>query len=333
MTVSLGIIGTGGFGSYFGRQLKAVDDADIVSIADVSDENRTRAGEELGVPDANRYVDYELMLADAPLDGVVISTPHTLHYEMITAAMDEGLHVMCEKPLTTDLEQARDLVERADASDTLLMVGYQRHLSPAFLLAKERLEAIEPTFITAEITQNWLTDTAETWRQDPALSGGGQLYDTGSHLVDAVLWTTGLTPQSVSASMVFVDEAERVDVQAVLNVEFENGGVASLSVSGDAPRVSEHIRVWGEGGGVRVDGTDWDDREVSFVDPDGTEVYPSEEGIEDRNRAEAFVDAIVHDEEPPATPRDALAVTALTEAAYESAKTGETVEIDLGGLV
>ncbi|WP_435365726.1 Gfo/Idh/MocA family protein [Haloarchaeobius sp. DYHT-AS-18] len=327
--ISTGIIGTGGFGTFFGEQLAEVEDASIAAIADVSEENRNRAGDQFGVPPESRYGDYEDMLAEADIDAVVISTPHTLHYEMITAAMDAGLHVMCEKPLTTDLGHAKDLVRRADESDTILMVGYQRHLSPAFMLARDELAGSEPKFITAEITQNWLAATGGTWRHDPDLSGGGQLYDTGSHLVDAVLWTTGLVPESVSAEMVYEDEAERVDIQAVLNVTFENGCVASLSVSGDSPRVSEHIRLWSDDGGVRIDGTDWDERAVSIVETDGTEVYPSTEGVENRNRAEAFIDAIVHGETPPATARDALAVTAVTEAAYESARTGERVSVDL----
>jgi predicted dehydrogenase len=210
------------------------------------------------------------------------------------------------------------------------MVGYQRHLGPAFIEARERIDGFDgpPKFITAEITQNWIEAQRGKWRTDPDLSGGGQLYDTGSHLIDAVLWTTGLTPEAVSAEMVFDDEAERVDTQAMVNVEFEEGTVASISVSGDSPQVREHIHVSGDEDTVYVTGEEWDDREVSIIDEDGGEYYPPAEG-ERTTKAEAFLEAIDTGSEPPATARDALAVTAVTEAAYESARTGERVEVDL----
>lgn len=329
-TLDIGIVGTGGLGTGLGHQFNDADGGTCAAIADISDENRERAGEELDVPEDARYEDYEAMLASEDLDGVAIATPHTLHYEQVVTCLEAGLDVLCEKPLCTDLDDARDLVRRSEEGDQILMVGYQRHLSPAYIEASQQLDANDghPKFITAEITQNWIEAQRGAWRTDPDLSGGGQLYDTGSHLVDAVLWTTDLTPTSVSAEMVFDDEEERVDKQAVLNVNFESETAASISVSGDAPRVREHIHMWGDGGAVYVYGHEWDDREITVIDPDGEEYEPAFDHPH-VSKGQAFVDCVNERSEPPATARDAFYVTAVTEAAYESAHTGERVEISL----
>lgn len=328
--VQIGIIGTGGLGTGHGRDVRESGSGAVAAVADVDEENRTEAAAELGVGPEARYADYAEMLAAGGLDAVVVTTPHTLHHEQVSAALDAGVDVLCEKPLTTDLDDARDLAERA-RGDQLLMVGYQRHIGAPYVMARDHLQSADatPKFITAEITQSWLTNQLGEWRMNPELSGGGQLYDTGSHLVDAVLWTTGLTPTAVSAEMVFYDDEQRVDVQAALSVEFETDTVANISVSGDAPQMREHIHVWSDAGAVYLDSTDWDPHRVTYVEPDSTEVSPPLETPPYENKIEAFLDCVRERTEPPATAEDALRVTAVTEAAYESARTGKRVEVDL----
>lgn len=334
-TTEIGVTGTGGLGTMLARGIHSTDGAAVAAVTDVDEGNRTRAAEEFDVPEGRRYADHETMLDDAGVDGVVIATPHTLHYEQTVAALDRGFDTLCEKPLCTDLEDAKDLVRRSRSGEATLMVGYQRHLGGAFQRARDELadRVGDPQFLTAEITQDWIERQRGAWRSDPDLSGGGQLYDTGSHLVDVVLWTTGLTPTSVDAQMLFDDEAERVDKQAALNVEFDNGAVASISVSGDAPCVREHFHAWGPEGGFYIDGEGWTERELRYVDADGTESRPSLEGYGEATKPERFVEMVRDDVKPPATAADALKVTAVTEAAYESARTGERVDIEVSDLV
>lgn len=327
----VGVTGVGGLGTELGRQFEADDRGSVVAVADVDADNRAAAADELGVPAGGRYADHEAMLDDASLDAVCVATPHAFHYDQVVAALERDLHVLCEKPLCIDVGNARDLVRRDERTDAVLMVGYQRHVSPVFAAARDRVADApgDPTYVTAEVTQDWIDHQRDAWRGDPDLSGGGQLYDTGSHLVDAVLWVTGLTPTAVDARMVFDDDAERVDRQAALNVSFAEDAVASVAVSGDAPRTREHLHVWGDDGAVYVDGEDWNRRELRFVDPDGTVTRPGTDDWDWRSKASVFVDCVLDGEDPPATARQALAVTVVTEAAYESARSGESVPVDL----
>jgi predicted dehydrogenase len=326
----VGIVGTGSLGRIIGEQFRPLDGAAVVALADIDETSRAEAGEQLRIDVGARFSDYEEMLADADLDAVVITTPHALHDEQITAALDAGLHVLCEKPMVLEADRAREIADRVAVSDRVLMVGYQRHQDAAFRRARERYRTggLEVRFVTAEITQGWFDVFGDSWRTDPELSGGGFLCDTGRHVVDAVLWTTGLDPVGVTAEMTF--DRPGVDRTSHLRIEFASGATAAVSLFGDAPAVRESHHLWDTGGAAYVRGRGWGERDLTLIDGDGTECDPLLDRGAERNKAEAFLAAIREDVPPPATPDDAVRTTAVVEAAYESADRGERVSVDLG---
>ena len=330
-TLRIGLVGAGFIGTTVGGEFHRHPDATVAAVTDVNEEALTEAAELFSVPESERYEGHERMFAEAGLDAALVGTPHTLHYEQVVDALDAGLDVLCDKPLTTDLAEARDLHERVRGSERTLMVGYQRHLNPSFVAARERWAEgdREPQWITAEVTQNWVERFRDTWRTDPDLNGGGYLYDTGSHLLDAVLWTTGLEPTAVAAEMSFLDDEERVDERASLNVRFANGATATVSTYGDAPAVREHIHVWDGDGAVYLDGREWEPREYAEIDAESGTHTPYIDPESRPTKAEAFVEAVREGTEPPAMTWDGVRVTAVTEAAYEAARTGEWVDVDL----
>lgn len=328
---NFGIIGTGFLGCALGRAFQRHDRASVAAITDISEENLEDAASEFSIDKESQYQDYEAMLNSERLDAIAITTPHALHAEQIHAGLDRDLHVLCEKPLCTDLDDAKELVKRVEESDRTVMLGFQRHLDTAFRKTREYWHEgnHEPTFITAEVTQDWINSVSDSWKADPDLSGGGQLYDTGSHLVDSVLWTTGLTPESVTAEMIFEDDEQRLDIQAMLTVRFENDAVATIAVSGDTPRVNEEIHIWGDSGSTRIEGTEWNPRRFKVINADGDITEPNVNWGTEEDKAEAFIDAIETGTEPPATVHDGFETVALTEAAYQAAQTGERVDVDL----
>ena len=327
----IAVVGGGYIGTTVGGEFVEHDDARVVALVDIDETVLEETGETLEVDADSRYEDYETMLDAESIDAVLIGTPHTLHYEQILAAFDRDLHVLCDKPLTTDLDEARDLVERDAERDEVLMVGYQRHLYQAFIEAREVWieEDREPRWITAEVSQDWVDRFEGAWRQNPALSGGGYLYDTGSHLLDCVLWSTRLTPEAVSANMHFIDEEERVDGRANVTIRFTNGATASFSLSGETPCMREHVRMWDEEGAVALNSKDWEPSEYVEIDEKSGEHRPRLLRSDQQTKADAFLEAIRTGEEPVATALDGLRVTAVTEAAYESARgDGSFVAVD-----
>lgn len=330
MGTRLAGIGIGGLGAIELECCADVDDVEIVAGADVS----STAREEFeSTYDAPTYEDYGELLAEHAdeLDGVVIVTPHTLHHEQAMACLEAGLDVFVEKPMVTDLVDAVELVETARERDLALQVGYQRHFDPVYRELREVIGSGrigEVHMVACYLGQDWIDVQTGTWRTDPAFSGGGELYDSGSHLLDALLWTTRTTPRSVAATMDYRDGD--VDVNAALAATLDRDGrrvTASIGVCGDGLDIdpSEGLFVWGTEG--RVDYHDGAFRIAA--DGEETRRDPPEEDFlaTTRRKMEHFV-AVVRGEAELAVPGEfGLEVTALTEAAYRAYETGATVEV------
>lgn len=329
--LSVGLVGIGSLGIRLGRQFVELADSELVALADVDAEGLREAGEELGVPESAQYTDYEEMLDTESLDAVGIATPNGLHYEQATAALDRDLHVLCEKPLATTVTDALELTQRAEANDQTVMVGYQRHLNPAYSLARERwaLGDRDPRFVTGEITHDWRSyyEMMDDWRMDPELSGGGHLINVGTHVIDAILWTTEMTPTHVNAYVDFHDDEQIFDKQSSIIVEFANGAVANVSDTGIVARTREHVHIWDDEGAVYLEGREWDERTARTIDADGTEHDPYFDYSRRLSKGRAFLDAVDTGVEPPATVRDGLRAMMVTAAAYESGRRNERIDL------
>jgi predicted dehydrogenase len=323
-------IGLGDLGRLECRIAATLDGVRVVGGADPVPAARSAFTDEL---DAPAYVDHQSLLDETDPDLAFVSTPHALHYEHAVACLERGVHVHLEKPMVTDVADARDLIRRARARDAVLAVGYQRHFDPRFREIRRLIDDGRigtPHMATCHLEQMWVDWNRDRWRGDPALSGGGQLYDSGSHLLDSLLWTTRSAPVDVTAT---VDaRGADVDVNSALAVTLDRGGdrlTASVGVSGagqSAPAPGERIEVWGTDGGVSFDG------ETIRLTESGTtyEASPPEPDFDDLTERKLgnFVAAVRGEADLQIPPSDGLKVTALTEAALESATTGRRVGVD-----
>jgi predicted dehydrogenase len=324
-TIRTAIIGTGGMAQGHIERLLKMPDVALIAFVDTNpqalERTQTRHGE--AAADIKTYSDYKEMLADEKPDAVVIVTPHTLHYQMAVDSLDAGCHVLLEKPMVNKVAEAHALLEKIKEKGKVVGLGYQRHSMPHFRYIKEKIasgEFGEVQFINALQQQGWAKATKGSWRQDPALSGGGQINDSGSHLLDIVLWTTGLAPKEVAAFM--DNRGTPVDINSALSIKFTNGAQGNITVVGDAAGWYEDITIWCDNGSfyVRNDGTfrvQGTDGKTAVMDasqmPEGSDV--------DTN----FVQAIQGKEEIAAAPINGLRTIELTEAAWESAKAGGKV--------
>jgi len=205
------------------------------------------------------------------------------------------------------------------------MISYQRHLEPVFLWMKQQIESgsLGPIhYIAAVSCQEWLQLTAGTWRQDPGLSGGGQINDTGSHFIDMLTWLGGPV-ETVEALM--DNRGTRVDINSALIFRFRNGILGALTVIGDAHSWWEDWTISGEAGTVYLR----NGRVFKAVLRQGVREVPREElpgapGDVDR----AFIDA-VRGRAPVLVPASiGLGVIELTEAAWRSAAEQRPVRVD-----
>jgi predicted dehydrogenase len=333
MTVKLAAIGLGQLCMYELDTYDAMRGVEIVAGADIAPGGREQFEERFGGP---AYEDYRTMLREhaSALDAVTIVTPHTLHYEQAKACLENDLHVFLEKPLVTDAQDALELVSTARRRDKVLVVGYQRHYHPVYSKIKDIIDSGrigDVHTVSCYMGQNWIRKFPVAWRTDPALSGGGQLYDSGSHLIDTLLWTTGTTPISVSAVMDYGDHS--VDVNSSLALRLERDGrpvTASVTITADGvqdPNTYEGLTIWGTEGRLTYG------QGVLTVTRRGgaqEEIEVSGEADFETLLARKLGDFIeaVRGEHPPTVPGSfGQIVVALTEAAYESHETESTVDV------
>ncbi|NIA12685.1 MAG: Gfo/Idh/MocA family oxidoreductase [Nitrospiraceae bacterium] len=322
----IGFIGAGGISLGHYERLHKTRKAKVVAL--IEPDSKTLARFHARFEDSKAlpvYKDYRDMLRNEALDGVLVLTPHTLHYEQICTSLDKGLHVLTEKPMVCTIRRAKALIKRAKKAKRVLMLSYQRHFDPQFRymrdqIAKGALGKIQ--YVQAIQSQEWLRATKGTWRQKLALSGGGQLNDSGSHLVDIVMWVTGLKVSEVFAK---ADNFKtEVDINSTLAMKFENGALGSMSIIGNAPGWYEDHTIVGTKGAfyLRQAGTE------TLVQQDalGKQVkikLPKYTKDPDAN----FVDSILGKDVPQTPPECGLRTIEVTEAAWKSAATGKPVRV------
>ncbi|MFB6227359.1 MAG: Gfo/Idh/MocA family protein [Halobacteriales archaeon] len=325
------LIGFGGYGARLAREIVDDPNGRLSAVVDIDSGTLDRASKELDLDRSNLYTDERTMYEETALDAVVIATPPAFHDDQIHEAFDRGLNVLCEKPVVVRRPAAERLRDRVAESDLTFMAGYQRHLNPGFIRARERYQGDHvPSHVVGELTQNWTAyfKQGTNWRTDPDIGGRGHLFSVGTHVVESVLWLTGLRPVAVSAEMEFHDDANLIDKKSSMTVRFANGAVGTFADSAVAPVTREHIHVWDDDGAVYLDGEGWGRRALTVIDATGGERQPDLPYDESPTKFGVFAESALADTEPPATADDVLAVTALLDAAYESAPTGERVEID-----
>lgn len=322
----IGFIGAGGIAVGHARRLHATGVAEVVALADPSAESIHRIRAECPeLAEVPAFSDHRQMLEAVSLDAVEIHSPHCFHTQQILDALEAGKHVLCEKPMTPTAAEARQVIAKRDEVGKVLMVSYQRHYEATYRFIREKVlggELGRLQMVSIILSQDWLRGTRGTWRQDPAISCGGQLNDSGSHFVDIMLWCTGLHPSKVYAQINNYDA--QVDIDSAIAVRFREGAIGTLAIMGGAPTPFwEFFGVWGSAGALlydRTGGLQWQNVDTNPVIPP----LPPCESNPDLN----FVRAILGLEQVEAPAECGLRVAEFTEAAWRSAATGQPVSLE-----
>jgi len=322
--IRIGLIGCGGIAQFHLGHLLNLPQAKVVALADPDAKSVERLREAFHQVDkCETFTDYVQMLDSVDLDAVEILTPHALHFEQIMESLQRGLHVLVEKPMVCTVEHAEKIVAKSEESSKVMLVSYQRHYQPQFRYIKNIIgsgELGKVHFISALQCQDWLEGTKGTWRQDPALSGGGQLNDSGSHLLDIILWTTSARAVEVFA---YVDNlSSKVDIDSALAVELSNGAKASISVVGHAPTFWEDITFFGEKGAIFLR-----NGRLQYLSAGSQGFLEPTKLPAGSNPDRNFVRAILGLEAVESPPTCGLRVAELTEAAWKSAETGNRIVV------
>jgi predicted dehydrogenase len=270
--IRLGMVG-GGQGAFIGavHRIAARLDDHYVLVAGAlsSDPLRARAsGEELGLDPMRNYGSYSEMFAAerGRADGievVAIVTPNHLHYPVARAALEAGLHVICDKPLTTGTVEADELVRLAADARRIFAVtynytGYPMVRQARAMIARGDIGALR--VVQVEYAQAWLAGPLEStgqrqalWRTDPTRSGpGGAIGDIGSHAFNLACFVTGHVPEHILGDLATFVPGRRVDDNAHVLLRFADGarGMLWASQIAHGHENALRLRIYGARGGL-----------------------------------------------------------------------------------
>jgi len=318
--LKVAMIGCGGNGRGHLRALTAHPEVRVAALVDPAEGMIERARAEIpALANVPAFADHREMLKAVALDAAALSTPHTQHTGQILDCLDAGLHVLSEKPLTCSVAETKKVIAKARRKRRVVVVAFQRrfHAMRRFVRDFVRDKSFgRPLFVQSFLSQGWLLGTRGTWRQKLALSGGGQLNDSGAHIIDMIFWTMPARPAEVSAMI--DNRGAEVDIDSAISFRFADGTLGNLSVLGSGPRgvFWEDTTIAGSGeravflrNGVLTTVTDGVVAEYKNFGRDGG--------------ADAhFIDVIKRRAKNASPPEDFLPAIAFTEACWKSAKLG-----------
>ncbi|WP_435349522.1 Gfo/Idh/MocA family protein [Haloarchaeobius sp. HRN-SO-5] len=300
---------------------------EVVAIASRDDDRAEAVAADLDVDRA--YDSYERLLDAASVDAVYVPLPNALHAEWTKRAADAGLHVLCEKPLAVDADEARELGDYCDDAGVTLMEAFMYRYHPRTERAVEvvdgQLDRVRGAFATFQFP---LRGGPDDIRLDPDLAGGS-LMDVGCYAVSALRTLLG-EPDRVRARVL---DTRGCGVDTHLTGTFEyDGATAQLSSSFDTPP-AQRYRVEAENGWLEVDGAfnpgDADEPQSLSYAVDGRTVTETFDPVDQyAEQVRHFVECVRTGRRPRTDADEAVANMRVIDALYESAETGAAVPVE-----
>ncbi|MGN7311675.1 Gfo/Idh/MocA family protein [Alkalicoccobacillus gibsonii] len=356
--VRVGMIGCGGIAN--GKQMPSlakVKEVEMVAFCDIVEEKAQKAAEDYGTEDAKVYTDYTELLKDPSIDVVHVCTPNKSHSYISIAAMEADKHVLCEKPMAKTAEEAREMVEVSKRTGKKLTIGYDNRYRNDSLYLKELVEQDELGEVYYAKAHAVRRRAVPTWgvflNEDE--QGGGPLIDIGTHAIDLTLWTmNNYKVKSVVGNVYYkLSQTENaanafgpwdpkeftVEDSAFAFITMENGATVTLEASWalntlDVDEAKATLCGTKAGAdmrdGLRINGEKLSRLYVTKPDLNAGGVAYYSGGSESQADREArlWIEAILEDKEPFVKPEQALVVSEILEAIYESSKTGKTIYFD-----
>jgi predicted dehydrogenase len=353
--LKIGIVGCGGIAN--GKHLpslKKLENIEMVAFCDIIEEKAKEAADQFGTEGAKVYTDYKELLKDKSIDVVHVLTPNKSHSFITVDALEAGKHVMCEKPMAKTAAEAKKMVETAKKTGKKLTIGYQnRHRSDSDYLKKlcENGELGEIYFAKAHAIRRRAVPTWGVFLNEEE-QGGGPLIDIGTHALDMTLWMMnnykvksvmgnvyhklGSKKDAANAWGSWNPDEFKVEDSAFGFITMENGATIVLESSWalNSLEIGEaQTTLCGtEGGadmkdGLRINGEKFS--KLYTTKPElgagGVAFYDGKAESEADREARLWIECIINDTEPVVKPEQAIVVTEILEAIYESAKTGKPV--------
>lgn len=350
--MKVGIIGCGGIAR--GKHMPAIrehGDIEVVALCDLIEERAIAYKKKYDWPGAKIFTDYKELLKEE-LDAVYVLTPNREHSSITIDALKAGKHVMCEKPMAKTSAEARAMLEAAKEAGKVLTIGYQNRFRPDSSYLKRACDNDELGEIYYARAHAIRRRAVPTWGVflDADAQGGGPLIDIGTHALDLTLWMmNNYEPEMVVGSVYkkLGDQTETgnawgdwdpekytVEDSAFGYIRMKNGATIMLESawalnSLDVDEAKTTLCGTKAGAdmkdGLRINKVKYNKQVVEkpALDAAGVAFFDGTGENPDLLEQQAFYDAVMKGKEVVVKPEQALVVTEILEAIYESAKTGK----------
>ena len=333
--MKVGVIGAGLQGKRRSQALKEFDDTELLVVADTDRERAERLAKEMA---CEATTDWKKVVARSDVDVVIICTPPDSHREISIVATRKGKHVLCEKPLARNPEEAGEMVTAAEENGVKLKCGFNLRHHPGIQQARNWLaEGIigEPVFMRCCYGIGGSPDYDKDWRVKAEISGGGQLMDQGMHTLDLARYFLGEFNEASGFMQTGYWDIAPAEDNAFVLLKTAKGQIASIHVSWTQWRNLFSFEIFGKDGYARVEGLGGSYGVENAVLGKREFLKPFEENIIDFRGADKswqeewreFTTAIEEGREPSGNGRDGLAAIKLAYAVYESARSGTVTRL------
>ncbi len=205
-------------------------------------------------PGVCAYTSLDQALEDPTINAVYVASPVALHARQTIASLSAGKHVLCEKPTALNYVEAKFMVAAAQDAKKLFGVAFYRRLYPKLIRTKQLIAAgaIGPPLLAESNCHSWLPEEARGWLLDPAMAGGGPLYDVGSHRIDAMNFLFGQPAKATGLLSNVVHQLAVEDAATVL-IDYLSGVRAIVDVRWNSRTERDQFRVIGTDGEINLD--------------------------------------------------------------------------------
>ena len=313
--LNVGVVGVGAMGHNHVRVYTRLKNANLMAVSDLMKGTLAEVSKKYNTVG---FVDYDNVLKMPEIDAVSICVPTTYHYEVVMSAIEQGKHVLVEKPIAFTLKEAKDMVKAARKQGVKLATGHVERFNPAVLEAKKLLREK----LIGEVVS---VSAKRVGPFPPRIKDVGVTIDLAIHEVDVMAYLMDSPVSKVYAHVGSRLEKCEYEDHAEIMMEFYNNAIGMLEVNWLTPYKKRQLEVTGTDGIISLD---YIDQTVEIFGKNARNVrVPHHEPL--MVELESFLNAIMLDEKPKITGEDGIHALKTVLAAMKSAKEKVPVKIDI----
>lgn len=313
-TINVGVIGVGAMGYNHARVYYKLENANLIAVSDVSEKTLKKVCKKY---DAQGYSDYEELLKNPDIEVVSVCVPTTHHYNIVMEAINQGKHVLVEKPIAFTLDEAKEMIKAAKEKGVILATGHVERFNPAVQKAKELIE----NDVIGDIVS---ASAKRVGPFPPRIQDVGVTIDLAIHDLDVMYYLFDEEVVQVYGTMGSILDNCEFEDHAEIMVNFDNDATGILEVNWLTPYKRRQIDITGTDGIISIDYIE-QSLDVYGKFAQDIKINHEEPLKEELN---SFIEAVANNKKPVITGEDGLNALKMVIAANRSSKEHKPINFD-----